>query len=163
MLRQRAGQRRRARTSAATGALAGQRGRRRRRQLTPVAGGFAVGGRRQFLAQRRTQRRLQPGRHGERIDHRRPAFAILDRQHLGERLRLGRELRPRRFGARTAAPAQPRRAAAAAAPRLLDRLQRRAGGAASGGGARLLLAVGRREQRGIDRLAGDPLALRPRA
>ncbi len=57
-----------------------------------------VGGGGQLLAQRGTERGFQPGGNAQRIDHRRPALAVLHRQHFGQGMRLGRQLGVRRVG-----------------------------------------------------------------
>ena len=53
------------------------------RQFAPMPCRVVVGGRGQLLAQSRPERCFQAGGHTQRIDHRRPALAILHRQHLG--------------------------------------------------------------------------------
>ncbi len=62
-----------------------------------MAGGGGIGRRGQLLAEHGPERGLKPGGHAEHVHHRRPPLAVLDRQHLGQRPRLRRQLGPRRF------------------------------------------------------------------
>ena len=73
------------------GAFRQRRGRVERRQFAPVPRRAWVERRGQFLPERRTKSGFEAVGDGEGVDHRRPAFAVLHRQHLGERQGLGCE------------------------------------------------------------------------
>ena len=99
-LRQRPRQCRRPLHQRGKGRKTGGRRRRRvqRREFAPMPRLRRIRRRFEVGAQRGPERRLQPGRHGERIEHARPAVALADRQDFLERFRLGRQFRAGAFG-----------------------------------------------------------------
>ena len=96
-LRQHTIQRRRAADKPVEAFRAVRQGRRwvEGRQVAPVPGGGRIGGGGEFFAQCRAERCFQAGGDLQRVDHGRPAFAVLDGEHLGECPHFGGE-----FGAR---------------------------------------------------------------
>ena len=119
-----------------------------------MPGGVGIEGGGQFFAQGGAERGFQPIRHHQGIDHGRPAFAVLDREHFGQGLRLGRQLGAGRIGARLGFPGCCQGGCGRRA-NLFDLLQGVAefGQRGFGGG---LLALGFIQPGRIDLLGADP-------
>ena len=118
---------------------------------------LVVGRRGQLLTQSRPERGFQAGGDTQRIDHRRPALAILHRQHFGQRARLCRKFGVCRIGGGLSLARGCERRPGGRAD-LLRGVEPGARRRESGFGD--LLFRGRRFQRhGFDGLGVDPIAL----